>query len=71
MDNDKNNNGSFNPVQVQKHLSGVDYPASKQDLIDAADRNGADEMLKDTLDRLPEKEYQKPNDVTEELGKLM
>jgi hypothetical protein len=25
-----------NPIQLQKHLKGMDYPASKQDLINYA-----------------------------------
>src|SRR5207248_2276702 len=29
------------PVELQKHLKGVDYPARKQDLINAAQENGA------------------------------
>ncbi|MCV7104078.1 DUF2795 domain-containing protein [Mycobacterium palustre] len=28
--------------QLRKCLSGVDFPANKQELLDAADRNGCD-----------------------------
>lgn len=34
---------AINPIQLQKHLKGVDYPASKQDLIDHAKQQDADE----------------------------
>ena len=33
-----------NPVRVQKFLGGLDYPASKEDLIKRAEREGADEQ---------------------------
>ncbi|QFU89902.1 DUF2795 domain-containing protein [Amycolatopsis sp. YIM 10] len=32
-----------NPIEVQKHLSGVDYPAGRDDLVAAARSNGADD----------------------------
>jgi hypothetical protein len=33
-----------NPIQLQKHLKGVDYPASKEQLVQYAQKQGADEM---------------------------
>ncbi|QBY10228.1 DUF2795 domain-containing protein [Deinococcus metallilatus] len=60
----------MNPIQLQKHLKGVDYPASKQDLVKAAERNGADENVRSALDRLPDTEYNKPSDVSKALGDL-
>jgi uncharacterized protein DUF2795 len=32
-----------NPIELQKYLSGVDYPAKRDDLVRAAERNGADD----------------------------
>jgi Protein of unknown function (DUF2795) len=31
----------INPIELQKHLKGVDYPASRDDLVRAAESNGA------------------------------
>ncbi|MFF0490268.1 DUF2795 domain-containing protein [Nocardia sp. NPDC004068] len=31
-----------NPIQLQKYLSGVDYPCDRDGLVDAARGNGAD-----------------------------
>ena len=59
-----------NPVQVQKFLKGLDYPASKQDLIECARREGADENVLYTLGRLPERTYHGPNAISEEIGQL-
>ena len=46
-----------NPIQLQKHLKGVDYPTSKQDLIDHA-KQGADENAISALEELPDEEYE-------------
>ena len=59
-----------NPVQVQKYLGGIDYPATKQDLLETARDQGADDRVMNLLGRLPDKKYQKPTDVTKEIGKI-
>ena len=38
---------AFQITEVQKALKGVDYPASKDELADHAERNGADRELVD------------------------
>jgi hypothetical protein len=38
-----------NPIELQKHLKGVDYPASKDDLVSKAESNGAPSELLDAL----------------------
>ena len=38
-----------NPIELQKHLKGVDYPASKDDLVSAAESNGAPDELIEAL----------------------
>ena len=59
-----------NPIQVQKFLKGVDYPASKQDLLEHLEREGADEDVRSTLQQLPDESYQTPADVSEAIGKI-
>ncbi len=49
-----------NPIQLQKYLKGVDYPASKQDLLERAKQEGADENVFSTLEQLPDEEYETP-----------
>ncbi|GBD17279.1 hypothetical protein HRbin26_02198 [bacterium HR26] len=60
-----------NPVQVQKFLRGIDYPTDKRTLVETARREGADVNVLRALDRLPETTYNSPNDVSEQMGKLM
>lgn len=52
-----------NPIVIRQSLSGVNYPASKADLIGRARYNGAAQRVIDDLDRLPETEYKGPAHV--------
>lgn len=61
---------NVNPVQVEKFLGGVNYPASKQDLVKHAQQHGADQNVTSLLQRLPDKQYNAPTDVSEAIGKL-
>jgi hypothetical protein len=61
---------AVNPIQLQKYLKGLDYPVTKQQLLEAAKKNGADENVLYTLQQLPEKKYDAPVDVSEEVGKI-
>ncbi len=58
----------MNPIQVQKHLKGMSYPASKDDLLSTAEGNGADEELMEQLRGMKRNEFSGPDDVMEALG---
>ncbi|MFE1342137.1 MULTISPECIES: DUF2795 domain-containing protein [unclassified Streptomyces] len=53
----------LNPIELQKALSGMDYPTDKQHLVDAARRNNADEKIVSRLDGLREDHFDGPNEV--------
>ena len=59
---------NVSPVAVEKHLKGIDYPASKQDLIQHAQGQDAPEEVIDLLNQMPEKEYDSPADVSKGVG---
>jgi hypothetical protein len=59
-----------NPIQLQKHLKGVDYPASKEQLVQYAQKQGADENAISVLQQLPDEEYESPTDVSEAVGEI-
>ncbi len=59
-----------NPVQVQKFLGGMDYPANKQDIVKKAEQEGADEHVRSTLEQIPDRQYDGPNAVSHEIGKV-
>lgn len=46
----------INPIELQKHLKGVHYPASKEDLIKNAKQQGADENALSMLKQLPDRQ---------------
>jgi hypothetical protein len=58
-----------NPIQLQKFLGGIDYPVSKDELVEHAQGNGADDDVLETLRNLPADEFNSPNDVSEAAGK--
>ncbi|MFL6073626.1 MAG: DUF2795 domain-containing protein [Mycobacteriales bacterium] len=55
-------------IEVQKCLSGVDYPASRDDLVKHAKGQGADDKLLDILRRIPDRRYDGPNAVSSEVA---
>ena len=59
---------SFNPALVQKSLGGLNYPASRDELVESARDNGAEDQVCEWLEALPEREYQSPADVMRALG---
>lgn len=61
---------NVNPVQVQKYLNNVNYPASKQDLVDAAKKEGAGQDVIETLQKMPGDKFDSPVGVSEAIGKI-
>lgn len=57
-----------NPIELQKYLAGVDYPAQRDDLVQAAEKNGADADTLDILRGLPDRTYEGPSGVSKEIG---
>ncbi|MEU3876291.1 MULTISPECIES: DUF2795 domain-containing protein [Streptomyces] len=60
---------TVNPIQLQKSLGGVDYPASKETLVEHAKSHGADKKTVDALSAMPKKSYGSPAEVTKEATK--
>ncbi|WP_207457417.1 DUF2795 domain-containing protein [Desertivibrio insolitus] len=58
-----------NPIQVQKFLGGIDYPASKEDIVKNAESSGADETVLEALKNLPDQEYDAPTAVSSAISK--
>jgi hypothetical protein len=62
--------GGNSPANVQKYLSGVNYPADKQDLIEAARSNSAPDEVMQTIRQLPDEQYGGPQDVMKGYGEI-
>lgn len=48
---------------IEKHLKGVDYPARKEDLLQAAQSNDAPDNVLTEVRNLPQRLYDGPSDV--------
>lgn len=59
-----------NPMQVQKYLSGVNYPCSRDDIVSHARSEGADDDIISTLERLPSGKFDTPADISQAIGKI-
>lgn len=59
------------PIEVQKFLKGVDYPATKEDLIDKARENGAKKEIISLIEDLKEDEFANPAEVSKAVGHLV
>ncbi|AFY34034.1 DUF2795 domain-containing protein [Calothrix sp. PCC 7507] len=61
-----------NPVEIQKHLKGVDYPADKQQLIKHAKKQKADQDVLSILEQLPDdEEFNSPADLNKAIGDIV
>lgn len=52
------------PVEVQKALKNMDYPAKKEDLIEHARKHKASKEVMSVLEELPDHEYINAADVS-------
>ena len=59
-----------NPVQVQRFLKGLDYPVSKQEVINYAKKHGADQRVIETLERMEDQTFDMPADISQAIGKF-
>ncbi|MCC3275557.1 MULTISPECIES: DUF2795 domain-containing protein [unclassified Arthrobacter] len=55
------------PIDVQKVLGGMDYPASKKDIVSKAEGSGAGGSVLEALNNLPERQYDAPTDISKEI----
>jgi len=62
--------GHVSPAIVEKYLAGMHYPAEKKNLVDKAQDKGAPNDVMNLLNKLPNKTYKSPIDITKEIGKI-
>ena len=58
------------PATVESYLEGLDYPASRQDIIDTARSNDAPDEVMHMLHQFSDRMYNSPIDVSKELEML-
>ncbi len=57
----------FNPEDARQYIEDADYPASKEDLISAAESNGAPGELVERIQALSTPEFSSAEEVVSEL----
>lgn len=62
--------GHVSPAIVEKYLKGTHYPAEKRNLVDNAQNKDAPNDVLDLINRLPDRTYNSPIDITKEIGKI-
>ncbi|MHC1757439.1 MAG: DUF2795 domain-containing protein [Methanosarcina sp.] len=56
------------PIEVQKALKDMDYPANKEKLIQHAKKHNASKEVMEVLQDLPDQEYSNAADVSKEFS---
>lgn len=54
------------PIEVQKALKDMNYPAKKQDLLEHAKKHKTSSEVTEVLEDLPDREYTNAADVSKE-----
>jgi hypothetical protein len=53
----------LSPIDLQKALSGMDYPTDKKHLVERARQNKANDKIVSKLDSLKQDHFDVPNEV--------
>jgi hypothetical protein len=55
---------------VEKYLGGTHYPTEKKNLVNNATHKDAPKDVMNLINKLPDKTYTSPIDITKEIGKI-
>jgi uncharacterized protein DUF2795 len=58
----------ISPIDIQRNLSGLAYPASKREIIEQARAGGADEAIVRKLVKIRDRPYDGPDAIMKELN---
>lgn len=59
-----------NVLQLKKTLAEVNYPTGKHDLVKHAELKGADEVILRAFKRLPDKQYETLENVSQAVDEI-
>ncbi|MEA5513198.1 DUF2795 domain-containing protein [Nodularia sp. UHCC 0506] len=57
-------------IDISRSLSGIDFPANKQDLVNHAREKKANQEVINVLQQMPEREYGNMADVEHAFGEV-
>jgi hypothetical protein len=52
------------PIDIQKALAGMDYPAGKQDIVTHAEQQGGNGEVLEALKKIEDRQYEGPSGVS-------
>jgi hypothetical protein len=52
------------PIDIQKALSGIDYPAGKDDIVSHAEQHGGGDDVLEALRGIEDRQYEGPSGVS-------
>jgi hypothetical protein len=52
------------PIDIQKALSGMDYPANKADIVQHAEQHGGNDEVVEALKKIEDRQYEGPSGVS-------
>ena len=58
------------PAKVEKSIKGTHFPARKQDLIQQAKENDANQDVLEVLENMPDKKFNSPVDISKAMGRM-
>lgn len=61
-------NQKVSPATIQQYLGGLNYPASKEQMIRHAQGQSAPQEVIDMLNELPDQGYSSPVEVVKQIG---
>ncbi len=59
---------TFNPTEMQKNLTGITYPATKQQIVNYLKINNSPKEMIDAVNKLSNRQYIDSNDFEREMG---
>lgn len=62
--------GGQSPSNIAHYLKGIDFPATKQELMDYAEDNNAPEEVLEVLQQMPDQEYYSMSDLMLGVGQV-
>lgn len=60
--------GGESPANVSTYLKGIDFPAGRDQLVQHAEKNGAESDVLNIVKQMPEQEYGNMADVMKAYG---
>jgi len=65
-----NGYGQADAATIKKYLRGIEFPCSKDELIQKAQEEGAEDAVIEALSEMPDEIFESPADIVQSIGKI-